>query len=281
MGELGWEIANWVPYLNYLTRSQGPFDKSIVWCRPGREGLYRRLNVEHFSPVTGYEDKTEGNAFVLHCPEGYDRYKAYCIEADEHASICSDAGIDVVKARLPTKYYRYHRFKLQHREFKVLTTTEDKLNQWEGTADCQTVIFHLRHISRSTKKNTPVHLYNAAAQWAKANKMSFITIGYTGEFEPKFKIHGLNLLNKTTLDDIIALYKLCGMVVGSSSGPMHLAAMTETPHVVWGGGRRDIKDRYIKDWNPFDTPVEFITTSFTFDNVKQLTSSLDKLSRRT
>jgi len=57
-------------------------------------------------------------------------------------------------------------------------------------------------------------------------------------------------------------------VVGPSSGPMHLAALCCTPHVVWFGGddgspqaeRDKIKiatllDRYQTAWNPFDTPV--------------------------
>jgi ADP-heptose:LPS heptosyltransferase len=74
--------------------------------------------------------------------------------------------------------------------------------------------------------------------------------------------YDLSLLNKTTLDDLIAIFHLCGIVVGSSSGPMHLAAATGTPHVVWGGGRSQIRARYTKNWNPFKVPVDHLSLSF-------------------
>jgi len=54
------------------------------------------------------------------------------------------------------------------------------------------------------------------------------------------------------------------VVIGPSSGPMHLASLCGTPHVVWtykkkekaiGGTNRQ---RYEKIWNPFGTRVEVI-----------------------
>ena len=280
MGEMGWELANWVSHLTYVWETKGPFDRSVVWCRTGHEGLYRHLNVERFINVDEYEAKTEGNAFVLSCPDGYNAYKKHCVRADQHAASCKQKGFDPHVVRLPPSYYRYHRYKMRHRKFVSLEPTDGKLDEWSSRISDTAVIFHLRHIQRSKKKNTPQHLYSEVAKWARSNDRQFVTVGRTIGFDPKFKLAGLNLLNSTTLDDLIAIFHLGGLVVGSSSGPMHLAAMTGTPHVVWGGGRRDIRNRYLKEWNPFDTPVDHLTTAFNFHDNTRLVNALSQMSAR-
>jgi len=85
------------------------------------------------------------------------------------------------------------------------------------------------------------------------------------------------LMDQTSLSDLIAIYHLGAMVVGSSSGPMHLAAATGTPHVVWGGGRKDIRTRYVDEWNPLKTPVEFVDPRFHTKPAKLL-DALDRMS---
>jgi len=66
------------------------------------------------------------------------------------------------------------------------------------------------------------------------------------------------------LNELVNLIASSQLVIGPSSGPMHLASLCRVPHVVWatsrfqsliGGGN---KVRYEKDWNPFATPVEVI-----------------------
>jgi len=55
------------------------------------------------------------------------------------------------------------------------------------------------------------------------------------------------------MEDLIAIFSLCRLVVGQSTGTMHLASLCGVPHVVWGSDRIGI--RYKKTWNPFHTPV--------------------------
>ncbi len=48
-------------------------------------------------------------------------------------------------------------------------------------------------------------------------------------------------------------------VVGPSSGPIHLATLCGCPHVTWiASVHHTLKQRYLKLWNPFGTPVKFI-----------------------
>jgi len=63
------------------------------------------------------------------------------------------------------------------------------------------------------------------------------------------------------LFDIIAAARIA---IGPSSGPMHLASLCKTPHVVWAGDRfqpvikANNKTRYETLWNPFNTPAHVI-----------------------
>jgi hypothetical protein len=44
-------------------------------------------------------------------------------------------------------------------------------------------------------------------------------------------------------------------MVGPSSGPMHLASLSGTRHLVWSSPHN--RNRYLDAWNPFKTPVYF------------------------
>ena len=260
-GELGWELANWRSHVQYVHDTEGPFDHTFAVVRAGREGVYNGL-INEFDTFTEHEDCTEGNAFVLHRPDAYDDYKAHCVRCDEQIGKLQLHGQEIVPVRLPSAQYRYFRYKMRHRAFVRLQPRPEVLEQWQGRIEPNALIFHLRWISRSTKKNTPKHLYQAAADWAKKHGRQFVTIGKRSH-PMKFAQRGLALMDKTSLDDLIAIYCLGGMVIGSSSGPIHLASFTCTPHVVWGGGRSDVRNRYLKEWNPFKTPVDHLTNKFT------------------
>ncbi len=262
-GELGWVAFNFTPHVRYVLLKEGPFDSVVACVRDGWGALYRFATT--ITSFDYYPDVGEGNAFVLHKPEAYNTYKAHCAKCDKHVKKLRKEGHEVVIIRLPTSQYRYHRYKLRHRKFEVLTPNNGHLEQWQDKIEPDAVIFHLRHISRSTKKNTPHGMYQAVAKWAKHEHRQFVTIGKTLGCKPSFSISGINLLNKTTLEDVVTIFNLGGLVVGSSSGPMHMASLTRTPHVVWGGHRGAIRERYVKHWNMFKTPVDHLTLNFRVD----------------
>jgi hypothetical protein len=63
---------------------------------------------------------------------------------------------------------------------------------------------------------------------------------------------------------VASVMKAAHLVLGPSSGPMHLASLCRTPHVVWAIDRHQSliktnnKVRYETLWNPFRTPVEVL-----------------------
>ena len=60
------------------------------------------------------------------------------------------------------------------------------------------------------------------------------------------------------LHDTIHMLRTARVLVGTSSGPMHLGALCGTPLVVFSSERN--RRRYETDWNPFNVPVKFIPT---------------------
>jgi hypothetical protein len=276
-GELGWLLFNSLPNIHYVMQEKGPFDKVMAHVRRNYEDLYRFADIT--KAFDYHNDCTEGNAFVLHRPDAYNTYKAHCGKCDEAVKKLEGDGHKVKEFRLPKKHYRYHRYKVRHKLFLPMEAATENLARWASQIRPDAVVFHLRHISRSVKKNTPKHLYQEAHRWAEKHGRQFVTVGSTLGFGLKFGMLGLDLMNKTSLRDLISIYHLCGLVVGSSSGPMHLASLTGTPHVVWGGGRKDIRDRYIKHWNPFDVPVDHLTTAFSFKDKALLKKAVEKMAK--
>jgi len=65
-------------------------------------------------------------------------------------------------------------------------------------------------------------------------------------------------LRDIPLRDTCNLIKNCGAVFGPSSGPMHLASLCGTPHVVWQARSIENYNRYTQNWNPFNTPILYL-----------------------
>jgi ADP-heptose:LPS heptosyltransferase len=61
------------------------------------------------------------------------------------------------------------------------------------------------------------------------------------------------------LSDLIQEIRAARLVIGPSSGPMHLASLCGTPHLVWSGNVRDIP-RYRTLWNPFHVSHTMLAT---------------------
>lgn len=277
LGELGWEAFNWAPHVRWRAGT-APFSRVIVHTRSGNEALYHDFATE-FRVVSGFETCSEGNAFVVRREDAYRHYRECCRDTARYAAGLSNCHVSVVQL-LAGPDYRYFRYKERNKTFARLRASPATLSKWRPRVHARSLVFHLRAISKSRKKNTPPDMYAAAARWAERNGMQFITVGHTFGEPLKFPVLGTNLLNCTSMDDLAALMSLSTLVVGSSSGPMHIAALTGAPHVVWGGERGDVRDRYLKTWNPFATPVTYVGTRWRYP-LDKLIAGLDSALRAT
>ncbi len=61
----------------------------------------------------------------------------------------------------------------------------------------------------------------------------------------------------SSLEETCDALSKCSVLIGPSSGAIHLGSLCGTPHVVWSGHVRN-KLRYEEWWNPLNTPVRVI-----------------------
>jgi len=150
----------------------------------------------------------------------------------------NDRGLDYPKAYRPDGIY--HRY-----------------GRPDNATIVQDILFHARGISRKNSINY--------RQWPELIKQFTAlpeTVGFIGskrdQYVPGcFDFRGIELQK---LMDRIARAKL---VVGVSSGIMHLAAACGTDLIVWGDSRtyfsETLERRYKETWNPFNVRVGWIT----------------------
>jgi hypothetical protein len=66
------------------------------------------------------------------------------------------------------------------------------------------------------------------------------------------------------------------LVIGPTSGPMHLAALCGAPHLVWTGHKRTLQ-RCQKDWNPLDTECMVFYDKFQWDEGKEWQPTVEEI----
>lgn len=116
------------------------------------------------------------------------------------------------------------------------------------------VLIHARGISRGSSKNYPVEYWEQIID-------HFDEVVCIGS-ERDQRIKGARDLRGIPLQGLMDIIFCSKLVVGQSSGVMHLASLCGTPHIVWGDSRtyfnETLEKRYKETWNPLNTPVEFI-----------------------
>lgn len=113
------------------------------------------------------------------------------------------------------------------------------------------VLFHARGIEKGAYKNWPHE------KWAKLAEQfpgaMYIGAGKDINHRPSYAGGSLAMLMNVIASATV--------VIGGSSGVMHLALMCGTPVVTWGDCNNfgdTLENRYKKTWNPFGTPVTWV-----------------------
>ncbi len=126
--------------------------------------------------------------------------------------------------------------------------------------------------------NWPPDLWDEICGKLHVSGIRIAAIGSVSESLLPANCHDLRGEPLGTIMDIIAASTL---VAGPSSGPMHLASLCGTPHVVWTIQMQDAlwriwgssRERYEKIWNPFGTPVR-VLEGISFFNVPLITDEI-------
>jgi hypothetical protein len=215
LGEFGWEIMTWVPYLRKLSRE---YDRMIICTYPETEVLYSGFHCElGFDPIVGVpfrsDDWEDISGVEIFIPEGAEHIMPF------------------KRYRIDGEYVRYGT---------------------PGVKDVE-VLFHARGIRKGASKNWSIEKWEQLAQ-------TFSEAISVGSMEDNH-IDGTNDGRGIGLDRLINAIASAKVVIGGSSGVMHLAVMCGTPIVTWGICNNfgdTLENRYKQAWNPFGTPVTWI-----------------------
>lgn len=232
-GELGWEIINYAPHVNYLV-SRGDYDEVHIVVRNGREALYPMGT--HWYPINLSSEKSMGNT-------GPD-------PPSNNIAKKLRSSFDVDKVSKPKRGMRY----IKGRKFLKYEADPETTKKWSYLPS-NAVTLCVRGRKFGMHKNwEPKHWINLCEHLISKGYSPVLT-GLKGKIQFGPPDGCIDIMGGTDLKDMIAIFKLSKFVVGQSTGPMHLASMCGVPHAVWGSLR--IKERYLDTWNPHKTMVEY------------------------
>lgn len=243
LGEFGWELLCWQGFVRKVSRAYGT---TIVHCPAGREALYADFAariIPHAFKGTAETDRV--------------KEKAVMAEALASARALMPPDADHL---LPLGFQPLGRqeFVAYGRHVPGLATD---------------ILFHPRGRSFGAYRNWDRDKWQDLIARLSDRGYRLGCLGVrsaTAEVAGPFADHRDKPLDRTL--DIIASARL---VLGPSSGPMHLASLCRTPHLVWtdrGRHARGHTNRYKYEtwWNPlgtealvldehgFDPPVEAV-----------------------
>jgi hypothetical protein len=279
-GEFGWELFCWQSFVrNVATKNNRLFDKVTVICRPGHEKLYDDYATDFisFTPPLGHSDMhLHTGCFDSSSPYGtkyaYKDIKKndvlmrpQCIEYTlNKTTIECPMGIGLVKDG--KDYVEYHDPK-----YKMLGHFKKELKT--------DLIFHARSRTEiRPEDNWSIHKWDEL--YKKCIKAGY-KVSWIGSKAESMCI-GENDYRGIPLEELTNRMVSTQLFVSPSSGPIHLAALCNTPHIVWS--HTPNKERNLHLWNPFDTRVDFLDkyswqppVDYIFDHIKRIVPHEDSV----
>jgi hypothetical protein len=227
VGEFGWELFGWQAYLRYLSQF---YKETHVISRPGHGVLYEDFATKF------YEFDPQGNHTSLHMcnnMKASPNELIKSINADVYFTGQFNIG---VKYDGHTVQDPYNLFEKQiFHKYTALVDTE-KID----------ILMHPRNKPQDTHRNWSNEKWEECIA-ALSPQYSIAIIGNSDV--PKFD-NTIDLRN-IPLSMLVSYMANTRLVVGPSSGPMHLASLCGAPHLVWTSGINRM--RYEQWWNPFGT----------------------------
>ncbi len=256
VGELGWEIVNYIPHVNYLLK-RNKYDEVHVVLKKDHEALYPMGT--HFYTAAMKRDKSMGNS------------------GDDIPGISKEVWKDL-KHRDDIKAISVDRPKPGMKFYK-----RRSFLRYKPTEECpdipkNSVLLCIRGRKFGHYKNWGIKNWKGLCEYIQSKDLVPVLSGVTGMTVFDAPEGCIDLRNKTTLADMINLMHHCKFVMGGSTGTTHLAALCSVRHAVWG--TRRIKERYVRSWNPFHAPLEYCSCNkdwtFSFDEGKKLAKRMIK-----
>jgi hypothetical protein len=230
IGEFGWELFSFQPSVRAMAKK---YDKVFVASRKGNDALYSDFCTKFISFDLSIVNSENGTSYLGEKIEcfGDIKYDDIFIPYDHNNST-------VWCDNITPKFIKFGEKKQ------------------DSTYD---LVIHARNIP--AKANAQKILKKKVQRnWGQASWNEFVnhfsnqglTICSIGTLDAAFHIEGTEDKRGIPLKDVTDIMRSSKLIVGPSSGPMHLATLCDCPQYVWTH-KKNIVQRYKTDWNPFGT----------------------------
>ena len=234
IGEFGWELCSWNPFVRWLSQQ---FDKVIVEGPASSEYLYEFADeYRPNEPTPGFSDEYKGHCEAFTPEPGATVVKPL---PGVHGKPEKRAFARVFKPN-PEREWRYLPKSAEHVADVLCAFRSPKVFKGRTIKD----------------KEYPRLRCEELVHKLLGENLSVACIGGLDNYH----IEGTVDLRGAPLEKQCAVLAGAKVCVGPSSGPMHLASLCKTPHVIWYN-RKDIAAsvvRYESFWNPHGTAFTYM-----------------------
>ena len=236
LGELGWELFCWQGYVRAKSKD---FDKTIVISRPLNKHLY-----EDFAEVVEFD------------PESNLTEAWGCNNAKSPNEL-----IKKVKEEKGVTAILFGDFDIGYRcQTDGLHTLSDKFKEqiFYQYGNLSSLPFTIDVVIHARNKDTGEFRNWSKDKWQqlvdKLNKEHDLHIACIGGSD-SFHLENTEDMRMIEMNKLTNVLHSSNMIVGPSSGPLHLASLCGTKQIVWSTEHN--RKRYENDWNPFNSEVVF------------------------
>jgi len=242
LGEFGWELFAWQGYVRALSEY---FDETVCISRKNSKHLY----TDFAKQVIAY-DRDDGVPDMFFMPN-------VKIDGALFNEIIQQNKVDVTNKTVtwfparkigqpPMTHYSED---IGFGDLKI----KPKYVIFENEFRKYDYVFHIRDRPLRKEDNWSIEKWVKLLELLTQEKK---TVACIGTQSSSGWIPGTDDLRGIPMDELIGVLSNAGHCFGPSSGPMHLASLCGTPHVVWSIMYNH--PRYTENWNPHGTPVLFL-----------------------
>jgi len=257
VGEFGWELFCWQGFIRKLSKQ---YDRTVVIGRPTNEFLYKDFCDQYirFDPESFATDawNCHGAKSALNVVNNIPHTDYISGNFDIGMRYTHDGVVDTKNLFFKGQEYV---------QYSSDSPISNKFN-----SDGYDVLFHGRNKSTGSDRNW------SYKQWCELKEElgDDILIGCIGNHE-SFHIPGTDDLRSIDLDELISIMNKSELIVGPSSGPMHLASLSGLKHLVWSTEYNRV--RYESHWNPLNTEVIFYSNGDWNPDPKKIAEIINKV----
>lgn len=241
VGEFGWELFAWQGYIRALSRN---FEQTTIIARPGAKPIYEDFCDEFYehTPNGGIVD-----SFFMHGVDFGKDFKKVVkdnkIELDSDTTLLTPRRIGLPPFTHFSQPVIFGKHIIKP-EYKIYGSKQSESYDY---------VFHIRN-RESVRPADNWSMQNWQELQELLGDKKIACIGTKAE---SGWIEGADDKRDIELSELFDLLHNTQCAFGSSSGPMHLASLCNTPHVVWSIPNNKV--RYEENWNPHDTEVCFFS----------------------